>query len=67
MRWRRRVEKALGSAGLTFTQWQVLESAHALIIETEDAVSQNQIAIASASGIFELRIVWRECTGGREA
>ena len=44
MRWQRRVETALVSAGLTFTEWQVLEAAHAVIVETGDAVSQNQVA-----------------------
>ena len=43
MRWRRRVEAALSSAGLTFTQWLVLDALHELIAETEDAVSQNQV------------------------
>ena len=44
MRWRRRVEKALAQSGLTFTQWLVLEATAVLVVETGDAVSQNQIS-----------------------
>jgi DNA-binding MarR family transcriptional regulator len=44
MRWRRRVEAALADAGLTFTQWLVLEGARQLIAESGDAVNQNEIA-----------------------
>lgn len=46
MRWRRRVETAIAPAKLTFTEWQVLEATHALIEQTGDAVSQNQVAAA---------------------
>ena len=44
MRWRRRVEKALAQSGLTFTQWQVLDATAVLVVETGDAVSQNQVS-----------------------
>jgi DNA-binding MarR family transcriptional regulator len=44
MRWRRRVETALLEAGLTFTQWLVLNGARELIEKTHDAVSQKEVA-----------------------
>jgi DNA-binding MarR family transcriptional regulator len=43
-RWRRAVEGALRSVGLTFTQWLVLGATHALIRESKDAVNQNAVA-----------------------
>jgi DNA-binding MarR family transcriptional regulator len=43
MRWRRRAEAALSQAGLTLTQWIVLDALRELIAETEDAVSQNEV------------------------
>jgi DNA-binding MarR family transcriptional regulator len=44
MRWRRRVERALRTAELTFTQWLVLDATRQLIFETGDAVSQNDVS-----------------------
>ena len=42
--WRRRVEACLVGRGLTFTQWLVLDATDYLIRETDDAVSQIQVA-----------------------
>jgi DNA-binding MarR family transcriptional regulator len=42
-RWRRRAEAALSDAGLTLSQWMVLDALSELIAETEDAVSQNEV------------------------
>ena len=44
MRWRGRVEAALGGSALTFTQWLVLDALRELIAETGDAVNQNEVA-----------------------
>ena len=44
MRWRGRVEAALGGSELTFTQWLVLDALRELIGETGDAVNQNEVA-----------------------
>jgi DNA-binding MarR family transcriptional regulator len=44
MRWRRRVEAALADLGLTFTQWLVLSATRELIVQTGDAVNQNEVA-----------------------
>jgi DNA-binding MarR family transcriptional regulator len=43
-RWRREVEKALKAAELTLTQWLVLDATSALSAETDDAVSQADVA-----------------------
>jgi DNA-binding MarR family transcriptional regulator len=43
-RWRRAVEKALAGAGLTFTQWLVLDALDELIAETDEAATQTEIA-----------------------
>jgi DNA-binding MarR family transcriptional regulator len=43
MRWRRSVDAVLTAAGLTFTQWLVLDALQELIEETGDAVSQNEV------------------------
>jgi len=44
IRWRRQVQAICSSAGLTFTQWLLLDSTRQLIDETADAVIQAQIA-----------------------
>jgi DNA-binding MarR family transcriptional regulator len=44
LRWRRSVEKELVEIGLTFTQWLVLEATHGVILETGDAVNQNDVS-----------------------
>jgi DNA-binding MarR family transcriptional regulator len=44
MRWRRHVESVLAVLGITFTQWLVLDALRELVAETEDAVSQNDVA-----------------------
>jgi DNA-binding MarR family transcriptional regulator len=44
MRWRRGVEALTTPAGLTFTQWLVLDAIRELFDETEDASIQNEIA-----------------------
>src|SRR5688572_33389106 len=44
MRWRGQVEAELSPSGVTLMQWLALESTHALIEETGDAVNQAQIA-----------------------
>jgi len=45
IRWRKRVEEVLDSSGLTFTQWLVLGAMRELLRATEDAVSQNDVAV----------------------
>jgi DNA-binding MarR family transcriptional regulator len=44
MRWRRRVERDLRSLELTLAQWLVLDAMSTLFGETNDAVSQIQVA-----------------------
>ena len=44
MRWRRQVEALLAGIEISFTQWLVLDALQGLIAETEDAVSQNDVA-----------------------
>lgn len=44
-RWRRQANAELASAGLTLTQWLVLEATRTLIRETGDAVSQKEVAV----------------------
>lgn len=44
MRWRRQIQRVVVGAGLTFTQWLVLDSVRRLIEETQDAVIQSEIA-----------------------
>lgn len=44
MRWRRRVERELRPLELTLAQWLVLDTMAKLIRETDDAVSQVQVA-----------------------
>lgn len=44
MRWRRGLEAVVAPAGLSFTQWLVLEALRQLISETGDAVNQNEVA-----------------------
>jgi len=44
VRWRRRIERVVAPAGLTFTQWLVLDATRGLFCATEDAVSQNDVA-----------------------
>ena len=43
-RWRRAVEKALAGSGLTFTQWFVLDGLRELIVETDEAATQTEVA-----------------------
>ena len=43
-RWRLRVERALRPSKVTFSQWRVLDALARLIDETNDAVSQIQVA-----------------------
>ncbi len=45
MRWRRAVQTVLREAGLTFTQWLVLEALDTLIRERQDAVSHTDVAL----------------------
>lgn len=44
LRWRRGVERALAPLRLTLAQWLVLDALARLIRETNDAVSQSQVA-----------------------
>jgi DNA-binding MarR family transcriptional regulator len=44
VRWRRRVERALKPLKLTLAQWRVLDAMARLIRESDDAVSQIQVA-----------------------
>ena len=44
MRWRRHIQSVCADAGLTFTQWLLLDSARQLIAEAKDAVIQAEIA-----------------------
>jgi len=43
-RWRRTVEAALEGTGLTFTQWFVLDALQELIVETDEAATQTEVA-----------------------
>ena len=45
MAWRREAEKGLAGAGLTLTQWIVLDATRVLVQSTKDAVSQNDVAV----------------------
>ena len=44
VRWRRAVEAALAGTGLTFTQWFVLDALRELIVETDEAATQTEVA-----------------------
>jgi DNA-binding MarR family transcriptional regulator len=43
-RWRRRVEATLRDAGLTFTQWLVLDAVERAVTAQRDAVNQSDVA-----------------------
>lgn len=43
-RWRRRVEAALRDAGLTFTQWLVLDATERALEAQRDAVNQSDVS-----------------------
>jgi DNA-binding MarR family transcriptional regulator len=45
MGWRREVERELSELGLTLAQWTVLDATRDLTASTEDAVSQNDVAV----------------------
>jgi DNA-binding MarR family transcriptional regulator len=45
MAWRRQAEKELAGIELTLSQWIVLDAARTLVQSTEDAVSQNDVAL----------------------
>jgi DNA-binding MarR family transcriptional regulator len=45
MRWRRTVERVTMQAGITFTQWLVLDAIRELFAETGDASIQNEISV----------------------
>jgi DNA-binding MarR family transcriptional regulator len=59
MRWRRAVERVTSQAGLTFTQWLVLDAIRELFQETGDASIQNEIAVRAELDRATISVVMR--------
>jgi DNA-binding MarR family transcriptional regulator len=59
MRWRRAVERVTRQAGLTFTQWLVLDAIRELFEETGDASIQNEISVRSELDRSTISLVMR--------